>query len=72
MEQSPDTPYSLLEFQAGCWLPWGGASYDQCAELMGAAYERVYYKNDLSFGVAIFNLYMVRESRYGLVVLKEK
>ena len=26
---------------------------------MGTAYESIYYKNDLSFGVAILNIYMV-------------
>ncbi len=49
-----------MEFQAGCWLPWGGTTYDNCAALLGSEYERVYYKNELSFGLGILNLYMVR------------
>lgn len=48
-----------MEFQGGSWLPWGGTTYDNCAALMNSDYERVYYKNNFSFGVAILNLYMV-------------
>lgn len=57
-EQSPSTPYSLVEFQGGSFDPWGGLGFAQCAELLNFEFERVFYKNDFSFGVTIFNLYM--------------
>ncbi|PKY08982.1 beta-galactosidase [Aspergillus campestris IBT 28561] len=58
LEQSPSTPYSLVEFQAGAFDPWGGPGFDNCAALVNHEFERVFYKNDFSFGVAILNLYM--------------
>lgn len=58
LTQSPLTPYSLVEFQGGSFDPWGGLGYDKCAILLNNEFERVFYKNDFSFGVTIFNLYM--------------
>ncbi|XHG07123.1 hypothetical protein AWENTII_010281 [Aspergillus wentii] len=58
LQQSPSTPYSLIEFQAGAYDPWGGPGFDACAGLVNHEFERVFYKNDFSFGVAILNLYM--------------
>ncbi|KER00795.1 glycoside hydrolase family 35 protein [Aureobasidium subglaciale EXF-2481] len=57
-EQSPSTPYSILEFQGGSFDPWGGLGFAQCAELLNTEFQRVFYKNDYSFGVTIFNIYM--------------
>lgn len=57
-EQSPSTPYSLVEFQGGSFDPWGGLGFAQCAELLNSEFERVFYKNDWSFGVKILNFYM--------------
>jgi hypothetical protein len=57
-KQSPSTPYSIVEFQAGSFDPWGGPGFDKCYTLTGAAFERVFYKNLYSFGVTILNLYM--------------
>ncbi|KAF2723861.1 glycoside hydrolase family 35 protein [Polychaeton citri CBS 116435] len=57
-EQSPSTPYSLIEFQGGAFDPWGGLGFDQCAELLNAEFERVFYKNDFSYGATVFNIYM--------------
>ncbi|KAH3918288.1 beta-galactosidase [Parastagonospora nodorum] len=57
-QQSPSTPYSIIEFQAGSFDPWGGPGFDKCYTLVGAAFERVFYKNLYSFGVTILNLYM--------------
>ncbi|KAF1837258.1 hypothetical protein BDW02DRAFT_519504, partial [Decorospora gaudefroyi] len=57
-KQSPTTPYSILEFQAGSFDPWGGPGFDKCEILVGAEFERVFYKNLYSFGVTILNLYM--------------
>lgn len=58
-EQSPTTPYSLVEFQAGAYDPWGGPGFAACADLVNHEFERVFYKNNFSFRVAIFNLYMI-------------
>lgn len=58
-EQSPTTPYSLVEFQAGAYDPWGGPGFAACADLLNHEFERVFYKNNFSFRVAIFNLYMI-------------
>ncbi|KAJ5682629.1 Glycoside hydrolase family 35 [Penicillium macrosclerotiorum] len=58
-EQSPNTPYSLVEFQGGAFDPWGGNGFDACAHLLNHEFERVFYKNDFSFGVAFLNLYMI-------------
>lgn len=57
-EQSPSTPYSIVEFQGGSFDPWGGLGFAQCAELLNNEFERVFYKNDFSFGVTIINYYM--------------
>lgn len=57
-EQSPSTPYSIIEFQGGAFDPWGGLGFARCAELLGPEFERVFYKNDFSFGLTIFNIYM--------------
>ena len=57
-EQSPSTPYAIVEFQGGSFDPWGGPGFDACAVLLNMEFERVFYKNDFSFGVTIFNIYM--------------
>ena len=58
-QQSPTTPFSLVEFQGGAFDPWGGPGFNNCAILVNNEFERVFYKNDFSFGVTILNLYMV-------------
>ncbi|KAJ4367445.1 hypothetical protein N0V83_007028 [Neocucurbitaria cava] len=57
-QQSPSTPYAIVEFQAGSFDPWGGPGWDKCSVLVGAEFERVFYKQLYSFGVTILNLYM--------------
>ena len=57
-QQSPLTPYSLVEFQGGSFDPWGGAGFRKCSQLVNEEFERVFYKNDFSFGVTIINYYM--------------
>ena len=59
LEQSPSTPYTLSEFQGGSFDPWGGSTYANCTILLNEEFERVFYKNDMSFGVTIFSIYMV-------------
>ncbi|KAF2461199.1 putative beta-galactosidase [Lineolata rhizophorae] len=57
-EQSPSTPYSILEFQGGSFDPWGGPGFSKCLSLVNSEFERVFYKNLYSFDVTIFNIYM--------------
>ncbi|KAF2018726.1 glycoside hydrolase family 35 protein [Aaosphaeria arxii CBS 175.79] len=57
-QQSPSTPYSILEFQGGSFDPWGGPGFDKCEVLVSSEFQRVFYKNLYSFGVTILNLYM--------------
>ncbi|KAI9713478.1 MAG: hypothetical protein M1820_000860 [Bogoriella megaspora] len=57
-QQSPSTPYAIVEFQGGSFDPWGGLGFNQCSILLNSEFERVFYKNDFSFGVTIFNIYM--------------
>ena len=57
-EQSPTTPYSIVEFQGGSFDPWGGYGFNSCAILLNEQFERVFYKNNLAAGVTIFNIYM--------------
>ncbi|KAL2358260.1 putative beta-galactosidase [Cryomyces antarcticus] len=58
LQQSPSTPYAIVEFQGGSFDPWGGLGFAQCGDLLNYEFERVFYKNDFSFGVTIFNIYM--------------
>ncbi|KAL2070750.1 hypothetical protein VTL71DRAFT_13776 [Oculimacula yallundae] len=58
-QQSPSTPYALVEFQAGSFDPWGGPGFEQCSVLLNMEFERVFYKNDFASGVSILNLYMI-------------
>ncbi|KUI67467.1 putative beta-galactosidase E [Cytospora mali] len=60
LEESPETPYAIPELQGGALAYWGGSwDYEDCAALIGPEAERTFYKNDLSFGVTIFSIYMV-------------
>ncbi|KAJ5904546.1 hypothetical protein N7504_006929 [Penicillium tannophilum] len=59
MEQSPSTPYSIVEFQGGAFDPWGGNGFLACSELLNYQFERVFFKNNFSFRVAFMNLYMI-------------
>lgn len=47
----------------GSFDSWGGSSFAKCTTLLNEQFERVFYKNDFSFGVTIFNVYMVRIPR---------
>ena len=57
-EQSPTTPYSIIEFQGGSFDPWGGPGFPKCEILTNNEFERVFYKNDFSSVVTVFNIYM--------------
>ncbi|KAM0718146.1 hypothetical protein Q7P37_006478 [Cladosporium fusiforme] len=58
LEQSPNTPYSILEFQGGALDSWGGPGLDGCAALINSEFERVFFKNNFGNGISIFNVYM--------------
>ncbi|CAN8104073.1 unnamed protein product [Discula destructiva] len=59
LEQSPETPYAIPEYQGGAIAYWGGSwDLDDCAAFIGTEAERVFYKNNFGFGIAIFNIYM--------------
>lgn len=57
-EQSPSTAYSIVEFQGGSFDPWGGYGFDNCATLTNEQFERIFFKNNWSFQVTVFNIYM--------------
>lgn len=59
-----------LQFQGGAFDPWGGSSFAACAELLNNEFERVFYKNDFSFGVSFLNLYMARRLIPRLTLIK--
>ncbi|PWY94572.1 hypothetical protein BO94DRAFT_553494 [Aspergillus sclerotioniger CBS 115572] len=58
-EQSPTTPVSISEFQGGVPDAWGGVGVDTSAAYIGPAFERVFYKLNYGYRVAIQNLYMI-------------
>ncbi|KAK9787636.1 putative Beta-galactosidase [Seiridium cardinale] len=59
LQQSPTTPYAIVEFQGGSFDPWGGVGFDKCLSLVNSEFERVYYKNNYGFGLSIYNIYMI-------------
>ncbi|KAK6203775.1 hypothetical protein LQW54_008788 [Pestalotiopsis sp. IQ-011] len=58
LKQSPTTPYAIPEFQGGAIDSWGGTGLEGCASLTNYEYERIFFKNDFTFGIAILNIYM--------------
>ncbi|KAG4032424.1 hypothetical protein MFRU_007g03270 [Monilinia fructicola] len=56
---SPSTPFAIGEFQGGGGDGWGGVGEDRCAILTNNDAIKVQFKNTYSFGVAIFNVYMI-------------
>ncbi|KAI1841888.1 hypothetical protein JX265_010802 [Neoarthrinium moseri] len=58
LKQSPNTPYAIIEFQGGAIDNWGGTGLEGCAALTNHEYERLFFKNNLSFGVRVLNIYM--------------
>ena len=49
---------SLQNICSGSFDPWGGPGFAKCASLLNEEFERVFYKNDFSFGVTVINFYM--------------
>ncbi|EED22288.1 beta-galactosidase, putative [Talaromyces stipitatus ATCC 10500] len=58
VQQSPSTPFSLVEFQGGSFDPWQGPGFAKCTALLGPEFERVFYKNNIAAGAVFLNLYM--------------
>ncbi|KAH7120333.1 glycoside hydrolase superfamily [Dactylonectria estremocensis] len=58
MAISPNTPYSIIEFQGGAFDPPGGWGFEKCSVLTNHEFARVFYKNNMAAGVTIFNIYM--------------
>ncbi|KAF4554041.1 putative glycosyl hydrolases family 35 protein 3 [Elsinoe fawcettii] len=58
LQQSPNGPLSILEFQGGAFGGWSLPPQDSCAELINHEAERVFYKNNFAAGISIFNIYM--------------
>ncbi|KAJ7638480.1 glycoside hydrolase family 35 protein [Roridomyces roridus] len=59
LQYSPQSPNAVFEFQGGSLDAWGGAGYENCAQLTGPAFERVFYKNEFAMSTTMLNLYMV-------------
>ncbi|KAJ5718823.1 uncharacterized protein N7483_009905 [Penicillium malachiteum] len=57
-QESPTTPFAIAEFQGGSGEGWGGVLEEMCGELINEEAARVVYKNNYSFGVKLFNIYM--------------
>ena len=58
-QQSPTTPLMIAEFQGGSGDGWGGVGEDLCNAFINDKAVRILFKNNYSFGVKIFNVYMM-------------
>ncbi|KAI0435132.1 glycoside hydrolase family 35 protein [Xylaria sp. FL1042] len=56
LELSPNTPYSIPEFQGGAIDSWGGPGLEGCAVMANHEFERIFHKNTFSFGIKLFNI----------------
>lgn len=52
------SPLFFPEYQGGAFDTWGGAGYDRCRTLTGAAFERVFYEANMASGSTMQNFYM--------------
>ncbi|KAI1355609.1 glycoside hydrolase family 35 protein [Xylaria sp. FL0043] len=53
---SPNTPYSIPEFQGGAIDSWGGPGLEGCAAMANHEFERIFHKNAFSSGIKLFNI----------------
>ncbi|MEN3361515.1 MAG: hypothetical protein V7637_5497, partial [Mycobacteriales bacterium] len=53
-----DVPVFTPEYQGGAFDPWGGPGYENCRQLIGPDFEKVFYKNNVANGATIQNFYM--------------
>nr|GAT53820.1 glycoside hydrolase family 35 protein [Mycena chlorophos] len=56
---SPQSPNLIPEFQGGSLDSWGGAGYELCSQLLGPAFERVFYKNEFAMATTMISFYML-------------
>ncbi|KAJ5731456.1 beta-galactosidase [Penicillium malachiteum] len=59
LAESPTTPFSISEFQGGAPDSWGGVGAAASAAFIGSEFERVFYKLNYGYRVAIQSLYMI-------------
>lgn len=57
-QYSPNTPFFVAEFQGGSGTGWGTINQDGCNALVNQESVRVLWKNNYSFAIKIFNVYM--------------
>ncbi|KAI1483335.1 glycoside hydrolase family 35 protein [Daldinia eschscholtzii] len=55
---SPNTPFFIAEFQGGAATGFGNVNADACNALINQEAVRVLWKNNYSFAIKIFNVYM--------------
>ncbi|KAI1456826.1 glycoside hydrolase family 35 protein [Annulohypoxylon moriforme] len=55
---SPNTPFFVAEFQGGSGTGFGSVNADACNALVNQESVRVLWKNNYSFAIKIFNIYM--------------
>jgi beta-galactosidase GanA len=53
-----DSPIFTPEFQGGSFDPWGGPGYDNCRQLTGPDFEKVFYANNIAAGATMQSFYM--------------
>lgn len=58
-QYSPNTPFFVAEFQGGSGTGWGSVNQDGCNALVNQESVRVLWKNNYSFAIKMFNIYMV-------------
>ncbi|CAG8902480.1 unnamed protein product [Penicillium egyptiacum] len=56
---SPETPFSIIEYQGGAPDPWGGQGINACAAMINHEFARIFYKLNFGFRATIVNLYMM-------------
>ncbi|KAI0886184.1 glycoside hydrolase family 35 protein [Annulohypoxylon maeteangense] len=57
-KHSPNTPFFIAEFQGGSGTGFGSVNADACNALVNQESVRVLWKNNYSFAIKIFNIYM--------------
>ncbi|KAI4861433.1 glycoside hydrolase family 35 protein [Hypoxylon rubiginosum] len=57
-QYSPNTPFFVAEFQGGSGTGFGSVNADACNALVNQESVRVLWKNNYSFAIKIFNIYM--------------
>ncbi|KAI5782710.1 putative beta-galactosidase C [Geopyxis carbonaria] len=55
---SPSQPSYMPEYQGGAFDPWGGYSFENCAQLTGTQFSDVFYKTLVAQKVSLISLYM--------------